>query len=96
MTPDEHSRLADVEQQLAEVSRKLRASEARVKFLRGLLADADPEAASAEDDAHRILDTISGPSRPLAARPKLRLVEGDRSGERGHVPGRDRHGLRTV
>ncbi|MBT2420587.1 hypothetical protein J7F01_40395 [Streptomyces sp. ISL-22] len=97
MSASDRERLAAVEQQLADVSRKLRATQAHVKFLRALLAEDVPELASAERDADRILDAISGPSKPTAAQPKLRLIEGGLSDQRAACEiDRDRHGLHAV
>lgn len=76
MTPAESERLAAVEEQLAALSRELRATRASVAFLRALLAEDDPEAARAEEDAERILKTISGPGKPAADRPALQVLEG--------------------
>lgn len=91
MTPSEARHLADIEQQLADVTRELRATKAQLKFLRGLLAEEAPELARAEQDAERIMDTIQ--ERP---RPQLRVLEGGRPDRPGPAPEHDRHGLHAV
>lgn len=66
---------AELRQRLAAVEQQLTEALGRVTVLRQLLAEADPEAERAEEEAHRIWRAIaSEPAEP--ERPALRVLEG--------------------
>jgi hypothetical protein len=97
MTPGERARLAAVEEQLAAVSRELRATRAQLTFLRYLLAEECPEVARAERDAVEIMEAIRAPGALAGVRPVLRVLEGGQAtGRRVREVDRDRHGLHAV